>query len=204
MLAVMVDSSKPVSSENARAAAEADGRPHDRATEGSEGANADRIHWEAVEDISEMLHEGRFQEALPLLRDILKADPLNAYAFHFLGVALYEVGQLEGARDAYRAALKIAPNHLGARVHLSHVLREMGDGKGAIKEGMEALSRFPNDGDAMHAIGLAYHFRADDVAARKYLEAFLETGPELEVATEVRALLVQMDGGKPESEEEPD
>ncbi len=148
-----------------------------------------------------MLHEGQFREALARLRDVLAADPMNSYAFHMLGIALYEVGQIESARDAYRATLRLAPNHLGARVHLSHVLRETGDGRGAIKEGMEALRRFPGDGDALHAIGLAYHARTEYAAAKKYLEAFLETGPELEVATEVRVLLVAMDGGAPASEE---
>lgn len=151
-----------------------------------------------------MLHEGSFREALVRLRAALAADPMNPYAFHLLGIALYEVGQIEGARDAYRATLRLAPNHLGARVHLSHVLREMGDSKAAILEGMEALRRFPSDGDALHAIGLAYHARTEYAAAKKYLEAFLETCPELEVATEVRALLASMDGGAPVTEEEPD
>ena len=150
-----------------------------------------------------MLHEGSFREALVRLKDVIAADPKNPYAFHLLGIALYEVGQLQGARDAYQATLRLAPDHLGARVHLSHVLREMGDSKAALREGMEALRRFPSDGDALHAIGLAYLARDDKTAARKYLEAFLETGPELEVATEVRSLLVAMDG-PPVSEEEPD
>src|SRR5258705_3559831 len=64
--AFMADSHRPVSS----------GAPSER---------EDRIHWEAVEDISEMLHEGLFHEALPLLKAILEADPLNPYAFHLLG-----------------------------------------------------------------------------------------------------------------------
>lgn len=140
-----------------------------------------------------MLHEERFHEALPLLRDVLKTDPKNPYAFHFLGVALYEVGELEAARDAYRACVAIAPDHRGARVHLSHVLRELGDLRAAIKEGLDALSRFPDDGDAMHAIGLAYLARGDGVAAKKYLEAYLGTNPEFEAATEVKTLLAGLE-----------
>lgn len=151
-----------------------------------------------------MLHEGSFHEALPRLRDALAADPRNPYALHLLGIALYEVGQIEPARDAYRACLRAAPDHLGARVHLSHVLRETGDTRGAIVEGMEALRRFPADGDALHAVGLAYHARGEDAAARKYLEAFLGTGPELEAATEVRALLAAMGGGGAQGDQEPD
>jgi tetratricopeptide (TPR) repeat protein len=153
----------------------------------------DHAQWTAVEEISELLHEERFHEALPLLRAVLEADRRNSYAFHLLGVALYEVGELEAARDAYRACVAIAPDHRGARVHLSHCLRELGDLRAAIKEGLDALSRFPDDGDAMHAIGLAYLARGDGVAAKRYLEAYLATGPEFEAATEVRTLLAALD-----------
>lgn len=159
---------------------------------------ADAAQWDAVEEATELLHEERFYDALVFLRDVLKADPKNAYAFYFLGVALYETGELEPARDAYRAALALAPQHLGAKVALSHVMRQLGDAREAIKEGMAALTQSPGDADALHAVGLAYMARGDAIAARKYLEAFLDAGPEFEVATEVRTMLAEMDavGGK--------
>jgi tetratricopeptide (TPR) repeat protein len=147
--------------------------------------------WDAVEEAAELLHEERFHEALLALRDVIKADPTNAYAFFFLGVALFETGELEASRDAYRAALKVAPRYLGARVSLAHVLRQLGDLREAIKEGTQALSQAPGDGDALYAVGMAYYARGDLSAANKYLTAFLETNPEFEVATEVRALLGQ-------------
>jgi tetratricopeptide (TPR) repeat protein len=105
------------------------------------------------------------------------------------------VGELEPSRDAYRACLAIAPKHLGARVALTHVLRQMGDLREALKEGLAALSQAPGDADALHAIGLVYLARGDDAAARRYLEAFLETKPEFEVATEVRAILDDLASG---------
>jgi tetratricopeptide (TPR) repeat protein len=149
--------------------------------------------WDAVEEATELLHEERYQEAMLFLKRVLEADPRNPYAYHYLGVALYELGELEPARDAYRAAIRLSPDFLGARVHLSHVLRELGVAKGALKEGMDALARFPGDGDLLHAIGLAYHARGDTTAARKYLEAYLRTNPELEAGMEVRALLGTLD-----------
>lgn len=150
---------------------------------------ADAAMWDAVEEATELLHEERFHDALLELHEVIKKDPQNHYAFHFLGVALFESGELEAARDAYQACLRLAPQYLGARVALSHVLRSLGDLRGAIKEGLEALSLAPEDGDAMHAVGLAYHARGDTVAAAKYLEAFLDTNPEFEVGEEVRAIL---------------
>jgi tetratricopeptide (TPR) repeat protein len=161
---------------------------------------ADHAHWDAVEEAAELLHEERFQEAMVALRDVLRADAKNPYAFYFLGVALYETGQLEAARDAYRACVKVAPAHLGARVALVHVLRALGDLRGAIQEGSVALEQAPEDGDVLHALGLAHHARGDTVAARRYLEAFLATGPEIDAALEVEALLEAMGGDRPREE----
>lgn len=154
----------------------------------------DAAHWAAVEEATELLHEERYRDAMVELRRVLQEDPKNAYAYYFLGVAFYEVGELEPSRDAYAASLKLAPKHLGARVALSHVLRQMGDVRGAIREGMEALSQAPGDGEALYALGLAQHARGDEDAARKYLEEFLQTNPELEVALETRGLLAQLGG----------
>jgi Flp pilus assembly protein TadD len=155
---------------------------------------ADAAHWADVEEATELLHEERYPEALVELREAIRRDPKNPYAYYFLGIAFYESGELEPARDAYAACLKLAPRHLGARVALCHILRITGDIRGAIREGMAALSLAPGDPDALHAVGLAYHARGDDLAARKYLEAFLSTGPELEVALETQALLGTLEG----------
>lgn len=76
-----------------------------------------------------------------------------------------------------------------------------GDSRGAIREGLIALTQAPGDPDALHAIGLAYHARGDDAAAIKYLDAFLATNPELEVALETRAILGALRG---EPEPDPD
>jgi tetratricopeptide (TPR) repeat protein len=152
-----------------------------------EARNAEQ--WSAVEEATELLHEERFREAMVELRRVLGTDPRNPYAYYFLGVAFYEVGELEAARDAYGACLRLSPTYLGARVALSHVLRQLSDARGALREGLAALSHAPRDPDALYAVGLAYRARGDDASAVKYLEAFLETGPDFEVALETRAML---------------
>jgi Tfp pilus assembly protein PilF len=155
----------------------------------------DRAHWAAVEEATELLHEERYREALVALRDVATRDPRNPYAFYFLGVGLFEMGEMEPARDAYRAALRLAPRHLGARVALTHILRQLGDLREAMKEGTTALAQAPGDADALHAIGLVHLARGDDAAARRYFEAFLASDPELEVAMEVRGILDGLDKG---------
>jgi Flp pilus assembly protein TadD len=149
----------------------------------------DKAQYQAVEEAQELLHEERFQEALYALRDVLKKDPTNPYGYYFLGIALFETAQLEAARDAYRAAIRLAPDYLGARVSLSHVLRMLGDLRSAIAEAEEALKRRNQDPDALHAAGLAHAARGDREAAVRYLNAFLATNPEFEAAAEVRAIL---------------
>ena len=161
--------------------------------------STDKGYWDAVEEATELLHEERFHDALVALREVIRRDPQNPYAYYFLGIGLYEVGEVEPARDAYRACLRVAPKHLGARIALSHVLRQLGDAKEAIKEGTLALTQAPNDPDALHAVGLAYLARGDHGAARKYLRAFLATRPEFEVQLEVQATLDQLDQQDPEN-----
>jgi tetratricopeptide (TPR) repeat protein len=152
----------------------------------------DAAQWEAVEDVVELMHEERFHDALGALRALLLADPQNGYAFFFLGQALYEVGEIEPARDAYRACLNVAPKHLGARIALCHVERKLGRHREAIKEGMIAVEQAPHDSDALYAVGIAYAARGDNPAGRRYLEAFLKAKPELETRMEVEALLASM------------
>jgi len=167
-------------------------------------APRDAADWEAVEEAVELLHEERFREAMVELREVLKESPGNAYAYYFLGIAFFESGETEAARDAYAACVKLAPAHLGARVALCHVLRMLGDSGGAIREGMAALSAAPGDADALYAIGLAYHARGDETAARSYLDAFLATNPEFEVAVETRALLAAVGGASADDRVEDD
>jgi len=51
-------------------------------------------------------------------------------------------------------------------------------------------------------VGLAYHARGDEVAAKKYLEAFLATGPEFEVGVETRALIAALGGDEATADED--
>jgi tetratricopeptide (TPR) repeat protein len=164
----------------------------------------DAAHWAAVEEATELLHEERYKEALEALRDVVRSDPTNPYAFFFLGQALYEVGELEPSREAYRAALRLAPGHLGARVALTHVLRKLGQTREAVAEGTIALEQAPTDGDALYALGLAHLSRGDEIAARRHLEAFLRSNPELETRLEVEGLLQGMNVPVAKSDDDDD
>jgi len=155
----------------------------------------DAKRWDAVEEAVELIAEEHYRDALDALRRVLEKDAKNAYAYNWVGVAMFESGEMEPARDAYRAALKLAPAYVGARVSLSHVLRQMGDYKEAIKEGMIALEQQPNHSDGLYAVGMAYWGRGDKSAARRYLSAYLESRPEFETAVEVQGIIDAIDQG---------
>src|SRR5690606_24084525 len=142
----------------------------------------DHAHWEAVEEAAGLLEEARWEDALRELKQVLVRDANNPYAYFLLGGAFHELGQKEASRDAYQAAVRVAPDHLGARVALAHVLRELSDPAGAEREAREALRRFPGDGDALHALGLAQAARGNRKDARKNLQGFLDKNPEFEAA----------------------
>jgi tetratricopeptide (TPR) repeat protein len=72
------------------------------------------------------------------------------------------------------------------------VLRALGDVRGAIEEGAQALGRWPGDADALYAIGMAHWSRGDEAQAKRFFHAFLEAGPEFDLADEVKGLLEQM------------
>jgi tetratricopeptide (TPR) repeat protein len=160
-----------------------------QAGERASGDPRDERQWEAVEEASELILERRFEDALLELKRVLDADHQNPYAFNLLGTALYELEKLEPARDAFKAATLVSPDFLGARVSLSQVLRKLHDLDGAEREARAALLKYPRDGDALHALGLALAARGKRKEARRSLEGFLSTNPEFEAATEVRGVL---------------
>ncbi len=165
---------------------------------------ADAAHWEAVEEPVELLLERSHHEALYALRNVLKSDPRNPYAYYYTGTALFEVGRFDECIHAYRAAIKLAPQYVAARVGLAQALRIAGEYHEAIKEARRALDIAPNDGDALFALGLAQASVGNRNGAIAALEAFLDTKPEVEVLMEASAMLDKLRSVGNDSDDEPD
>lgn len=150
--------------------------------------------WDAAQEGAELLREGEIDLAITELERVVAADSSNAYAYYFLGSAHFEKGTFDKAMKAYVVALDHAPSYLGAMVGLGHTLRMLGRYDQALRMGREVLARAPDDGDALHLMGLVHYARGDESAAATYLRRFLDTGPELEVAQEARGLLEILEG----------
>lgn len=154
--------------------------------------DADR--WDAAQEGAELLREGDASGAILELEGRLASDPGNAYVYYFLGNAHFEAGSLDKAMKAYVLALEKAPLYLGAMIGLGHTLRLLGRLDQALRMGHMVLAKDKHDGDGLHLMGLTHYARGDSAAAVKYLVQFLDTGPELEVAQEIRGMLEILQG----------
>lgn len=150
-------------------------------------AQAER--WEAVEEGMELLHDGRVDEAIDELLRVSRDDPGNEYAFQFLGHAYFEKEAYREALKAYVEALTLAPEYVGAMLGAGQTLRMLGEYDRAIRMGQRVLQKQEDDADALFLIGATHFQKGENEAARRYLERFLETNPELEVALEVEGML---------------
>ena len=145
--------------------------------------------WEAAEEGMELLHSGEADEAIAELLRVVREDPGNEYAFHFLGHAYFEKEAYREALKSYVEALKLAPDYLGAMLGAGQALRMLGEYDRAIRMGQRVLQKQEDDSDGLFLVGAAHFQKGENDAARRYLERFLETDPELEVALEVEGML---------------
>jgi tetratricopeptide (TPR) repeat protein len=145
--------------------------------------------WDAAEEGSELLAEGRTDDAVAALTRAIEQDPRNEYAYYFLGQAHYEQQDYAKALKAYVTALEIQPSYLGAMVAAGHTLRMMGRHDQALRMARQAEARAKDDPDVLYLLGVIYFQRGDNDAAARHLSRFLETQPEIEVALEVEGML---------------
>lgn len=66
----------------------------------------------------ELINQEKYKDAIPLLTDVVKAEPKNADAYNYLGYSFRQTGDLDKALENYQTALKIDPDHKGANSYL--------------------------------------------------------------------------------------
>ena len=69
------------------------------------------------------LRQGRYEEAVALLRSLTEAQPDNARAHSDIGVGLYHLGRLSEALTSFQRALSLDPELETARTNLEQVRR---------------------------------------------------------------------------------
>jgi tetratricopeptide (TPR) repeat protein len=97
------------------------------------------------------------QRVAPLIRQASRGREtrkLDAEQWYEWGCDL-EDGAPEQARDAYKRALRLDPDHAGANLNLGRLLHEDGDPKAAEERYRRALAASPSDGVARYNLGVA-------------------------------------------------
>ncbi len=138
------------------------------------------------------LHQdGRLDEAEHVYQEVLKGDPANVDALHYLGVAMIQLGQPEDGEVLIRKALVLAPEDPATHNHLGEALRVQGRFAEAEKAYEGALKVDPEYVEAINNRAVAYsqQGRLDDAIAQfdlaisispDYAEAYNNKGVVLE------------------------
>lgn len=129
-------------------------------------------------EIDALLQQGRYEEAIPLLQNILYEEPDHAGALHRLGVAFTESGRQEEAIKTLSFALKKEEKDpdiweaYGCACYRTGKLEEA-------KEAFEkAVELFPYHASALRNLGVTLHVMKDFKASYRCLEKSREINPE--------------------------
>jgi tetratricopeptide (TPR) repeat protein/O-antigen ligase len=115
--------------------------------------------------------QGRIAEATDQFHQAAHLDHTDAWAYWRLGDGLLAQNDLAGAEQAYRNALRWAPDLSGAQRGLGYIYQQRGQLEAALRAYQTALSLSPDDPDLYLAVAhcqreLGQHELACQVAAR--------------------------------------
>ncbi len=75
----------------------------------------------------QLVEDGKYAEAIPLLEKVVAGDDKNADAFNYLGYSNRQLGNNDVALAHYQKALAIEPRHRGANEYLGELYLTLGD-----------------------------------------------------------------------------
>ncbi|MEQ8355827.1 MAG: tetratricopeptide repeat protein [Kiloniellaceae bacterium] len=75
----------------------------------------------------QLMDDGKYAEAIPLLENVVATDKKNADAFNYLGYSNRQIGNHDAALTHYHAALALEPRHRGANEYLGELYLILGD-----------------------------------------------------------------------------
>lgn len=105
---------------------------------------------------SELLRQGRVQQAVASFTAALEVRPGEAKALALLGLAYFRGGQVADARPIYEELVARAPGDASYRLNLGLVHLKLGDATAAIGELEKSRDLDPSQGRAVSYLGLAY------------------------------------------------
>ncbi|GAB4355005.1 MAG: hypothetical protein Kow00114_05100 [Kiloniellaceae bacterium] len=75
----------------------------------------------------QLVEDGKYADAIPLLQQVVAKDAKNADAFNYLGYSNRQLGNHDAALSYYQQALALEPKHRGANEYLGELYLTLGD-----------------------------------------------------------------------------
>ncbi len=113
-------------------------------------------------------HKGELGEAEALYRRVLREEPENPDALHWLGVLCHQRGRLDEAVQALKRAVASRPEASGSYACLCLVLRDQGKLREAVAAGERSLQLFPANPELCNAMGRIFQQTGDRQRAAKF------------------------------------
>jgi tetratricopeptide (TPR) repeat protein len=130
-------------------------------------------------------------------RQVLELAPDWVEAHINLGVALYQMGQIDDARAEFSSAVQLDPWNGISRYNLGCVLEEQGEIESAIDHLRRAARAMPSHADVRFNLALAYEKRGQRRLAREQWALYLRHAPNGPWADQARSRLRQCSRRKP-------
>ena len=135
------------------------------------------------EQAHQLYNQGRYDEALSILKDGLAIYPSSVELHVGAGYAYLAREEYAWSRNAFTEALFLEPDHEDALAGYGEVLLRIGDHKGAIQAFNRVLDLgFSEDHDLMLQIGRALFREGQLVHAHRFFELAASAEPECEEA----------------------
>jgi len=131
----------------------------------------------AVLALATFMHNAVWKDNLSLWSDTAKKSPESAEAHAYLGYALYESGDVDGAIREYRTAIRLKPGLGEARLNLGVAYFQKGLFEDAISEYGRALLLEPGSFILHNNIGLCYMNLGDPDRAAEHYRTALSINP---------------------------
>ena len=93
---------------------------------GSTSSSSTRSVADSLDKAERAIKAGDYQDAIPILEDVVEQDSENADAYNYLGFAHRKLGNYGGSKTYYDQALSIDPDHKGANEYLGELYLKLG------------------------------------------------------------------------------
>ena len=131
----------------------------------------------AIDKAIALHRAGRLEEARSLYDQILRAEPRNASAWHFLGVLQHQIGNSRDAVESIGRAIDLDPRYVDAYNNLGNIYRETNQYDQALRAYQQAVEIAPRHADAWNNIGVMRSGRGEYAEAELAYARALEIDP---------------------------